>query len=647
MRRFPVWLLLGLIAAALAQFACEGADDDDAGDEPADDDQSPDDDDTSPDAMSGASPERDSTGLNQSHAGWRNPACFSCHDDVHRGGFGLGECVVCHGGNGAPRRPAGHANRDCASCHADRHAGLDFSQAHCQACHKYESGVTCPVTEDYDAVVIGAGGGGLAAAATLAKAGLNVALVEKHYKPGGYMVTFHRGDYVFEASLHAINGLATNPELQALGVLDRLEPLPADPMYRAVFPGREVSIPANRDAYRALLKSLYPHEAAGIDALFAEMESINVIMTALEALEAGDLSGLWTILTNLPAGLRVLGYLDLTLKEMVAKYVSDPQVTGIFEQLVTFLGAGPGDLQALYFLSMWNGYHREGYFYLTGGSQAISNALADVVTENGGTIKYNTLATKIVIEDGRAVQVQTQDDACLNTRYVVSNANAPDTLLKMIGPAHLPADYVARLNQMTIGVAAFQVFLGIDHDYRELFPGSHEIMVNVTFNMDEAFAAMNAGDVAHVPFIIADYTAIDPTTAAAGKNSMSLTTYLPWDMLNTWQWDDEYEQYIAAKESAARTLIERAEAFLPGLRDHVEILEVGSPVTNYAFSLNPRGTIFGWANTPEQGTLRRLPMQTPIDNVLLAGAWTFPGGGQAAVIDSGVQAANKVLAKER
>jgi phytoene dehydrogenase-like protein len=128
---------------------------------------------------------------------------------------------------------------------------------------------------------------------------------------------------------------------------------------------------------------------------------------------------------------------------------------------------------------------------------------------------------------------------------------------------------------------------------------------------------------------------------------MSLTTYLPWDMLNTWQWDDEYEQYIAAKESAARTLIERAEAFLPGLRDHVEILEVGSPVTNYAFSLNPRGTIFGWANTPEQGTLRRLPMQTPIDNVLLAGAWTFPGGGQAAVIDSGVQAANKVLAKER
>jgi prolycopene isomerase len=65
------------------------------------------------------------------------------------------------------------------------------------------------------------------------------------------------------------------------------------------------------------------------------------------------------------------------------------------------------------------------------------------------------------------------------------------------------------------------------------------------------------------------------------------------------------------------------------------------------FTLNPGGTIFGWDNVIDQSLFKRLPQKTPIKNLFLAGAWTFPGGGQSAVMSSGQQAANSILKLEK
>ncbi|MFW5739367.1 MAG: FAD-dependent oxidoreductase, partial [Myxococcota bacterium] len=58
-----------------------------------------------------------------------------------------------------------------------------------------------------DVIVVGAGLGGLAAAATLARAGRGVRLFERHVQPGGYATTFVRGRFEFEVSLHALSGI--------------------------------------------------------------------------------------------------------------------------------------------------------------------------------------------------------------------------------------------------------------------------------------------------------------------------------------------------------------------------------------------------------------------------------------------------------
>jgi prolycopene isomerase len=75
-------------------------------------------------------------------------------------------------------------------------------------------------------------------------------------------------------------------------------------------------------------------------------------------------------------------------------------------------------------------------------------------------------------------------------------------------------------------------------------------------------------------------------------------------------------------------------------------MEVATPQTIWAFTLSPAGSMVGWDNTPAQTMTNRLPQETPIENLFLVGAWTFPGGGQSTVMNSGRSAARLVITAE-
>lgn len=503
---------------------------------------------------------------------------------------------------------------------------------------------------DYDAAVIGAGGGGLTCAATLAKAGLKVALFEQHDKVGGFMTAFKREGYTFEVSLHVLaevtEGAAFYEVLKSLDVLNRVEFVRIDPLWRCVFPDDTFDVPADREAFRKLLAGKFPAEQKGIDRFFATAEDVFD-----EVIDLGRLSQ-----QSLPARVpryalfpllypNVFRYRNATLQEMLDRHVKDRRLQGILAQLWGYLGLPPSRASGLYYTLMWHGLHEKGGYYPKGSSQAISDALAGFFEEKGGQIFLNTRIDKILLEDGRAAGVRTSEGKEYRARFVVSNASALQTYLRLVGEEHLPDRFTRKLRGMEVSCSLFIVYLGLDLDLRKTeLAGVHEVFLNSGYDFEKDYQRLEAGQFDDPHIVMGLYSNLDPSFAPReDKSVVSLVTIAPYDYRGEWMKGDKYEVYQEAKEEIAWKLIRRAEAVLPGLSDRIEVMEVGTPRTIERYTSHDRGAVYGFALSPEQSFNKRLKQTGPIRNLFLAGGWTFPGNGQSTAILSGYLAAQEVL----
>lgn len=125
---------------------------------------------------------------------------------------------------------------------------------------------------EYDVVIIGAGNGGLTAAACLAQEGLRALILERHNVPGGCATSFCRGRFEFEVALHQLSGYGQtdNPGplrqfLSRFNVPEKCEFRDMDTLYRIVLPGAlDLTLPADKDGAVRVLSERFPEEADGI-----------------------------------------------------------------------------------------------------------------------------------------------------------------------------------------------------------------------------------------------------------------------------------------------------------------------------------------------------------------------------------------------
>jgi all-trans-retinol 13,14-reductase len=503
---------------------------------------------------------------------------------------------------------------------------------------------------EFDAVIIGAGLGGLSCAAAFARQGFKPLVLEQHYVPGGYASTFKRpGGFVFDVSLHSTtvgersgvwNLIPGFPEIKDV------EFVPHPYLYRAIFPDHDFRVPQkDLKKYIAKLVDYFPEQEQGIQGLFEDMEGLSRDIGKLS--QAGGQVDTSSFPKDYPY---LFKSYTKTWGGMVDARIEDPKLKAIVSVLWGYYGLPPSRLSCFYYALPTLSYLQDGGYYPVGRSQKISDAFVKFITDNGGTVKLRSKVDKILVKDHVAYGVKTIDGTEYKGKVVVSNANAYDTFHKMMDEKDRLKDYVAKFDDYSISLSSFQIFLGLKKDLvGELGVEDSEIFYMTGYDDDAAYRTQLEADVENSGYGLMLYDNVYKGYSPEGKNTINILTlqgYSHWEKFEKDYWEDNKKEYRAEKERMADILIKKVEeTVLPGLSDAIEVKEIGTPLTNVRYTGNYRGAIYGWDQTMNNTGPNRLPHSTPIFNLYLAGAWTQPGHGYGAVIPSGLECFAEIMEK--
>lgn len=494
---------------------------------------------------------------------------------------------------------------------------------------------------DYPTVIIGAGLGGLVCGAYLAKQGLPVTVVEQHSIPGGYATSFERagGKFTFEVSLHgtSINSNAPARILYEIGVLNKIDLVPLPEVYRYKTPQLNIAVPQrDPEEYIKRLSAHFSDEADGIRGFIEEMIAISEEENRLH-LKKGRFFKLFFPFQYR----RMWNVRHKTLADLMNDYVKNPELQDVLASLWGYYGLPPSKLSGFYYANATGGYLRNGSYYIRQRSQDLSNAIAQVIEENGGRILYDSTVDRIPVAKGVVNGVELSSGEILPARAVVSNASAPATFQKMLPEGAVPGDYLEKLRGYKPSISSFIVWLGLNRDIRDI-TGAFSTHVSSGLSSDQDYRAKLDGDIENGSFGVAIYDNIFKGYSTPGTSTLQLifiSGYEPWRRFESSYREENKTAYHREKARWTDILIKRAERdVIPGLSSMIEVKEAATPLTNWRYTGNTDGAIYGFEQSMDNAYMNRIENHTPIKGLYLAGAWGNPGGGYTGAMRSGEKA---------
>jgi len=500
---------------------------------------------------------------------------------------------------------------------------------------------------EYDAVVVGAGMGGLSAATHLAKGGMRVLLLEQHYKVGGCTTSFERGEFRFDAALHEMSmgggdGGGLVPKILAkVDMTDRVEMIRVKEMGRFIFPGFEFVQPDGEPAMIAALKAKWPEESENVDEFFGMMRRMSGEVAELRDLYMAN--PVKALLTQLALPLRqrtLFKYHNETLEDVLDDFFDGDEIKATIAQFWLYHGPPPSRQWSIIYIIAQYSYILNGGWQIKGSSQALADAYRLRFEELGGEVMTDTRVTAINVERNRVMGVTIEGGRTFTSRFVVSNADPYQTFLGLIDEEDVPPATLKKVRAMEPSNSFAGVYLGLDVTPAHWGNTDYEIFLNRTMDFDLAYDNAMAGRWDDGFLSITLYGNLgDPYYAPAGKSVVSLHTYSDLSY-----WPEPGEEYDRKKAEMMEALITMAEEVLPGLRDHIVVKEGMTPRTIKSFTLNQWGVPYGFDFTVEQQN--RIEIPSAIDGLYLAGAWTWPAHSVGMAQVSGFLAARMILKED-
>ncbi len=492
------------------------------------------------------------------------------------------------------------------------------------------------MASDYDVVVIGAGNAGLTSALTLAEKGRKVLLLERHNVPGGCATSFVRGRFEFEVALHQLSGMGTDDKpgplreiLRELGVLDKLEFVQMDDLYRIIMPGvADVKLGASREEIISTLKENFPREKEGIEKFFDLVYEFCMQMIGGVYMHDPDISR-----EKYPLYFR---YALRKSKEVLDSHFNDPVLKAVISPYWSYMGIPPSHLSFSDLAILLFAYIEFKPFHIKGGSQALSNALLDTFLQNGGTARFNTPVDKILVEDGRARGVVTGYGEEIISDYVISNASTISTYYELLGPEYVPEEVKKELGRSTIGPSAFTLFMGLDCEPKDLGIEEATNFIGTSLDMERTYALSKTLEKPEMG-LLSCYDVSDPDFSPKGS---SQAVFVVLQYAEAWC-NIGPSEYYDTKYRYAGFMLDLAGKAFPGIRDHLEEVEAATPLTHQRYLGHPGGAIYGFDQYAKDLNLF-MNKKCPIDGLFFAGSWVDSGGFQPT-LTSGRQVAKVVI----
>ncbi len=475
------------------------------------------------------------------------------------------------------------------------------------------------------AIVIGAGFGGLAAAARLCRRGYQVTVLERLDQPGGRARMFRQDGFSFDAGPTIITAPFIFEELWEFcgGKLsDDVTLVPMDPFYRLLFDdGSTFDASADPVKMETEIAKLSPDDVEGYRRFFERSKTLYEI--GFEDMGTIPYSSVMDLIKSVPDIVRLQGY--RSIHSLVTSYIKDERIRIALSFHPLFIGGNPFSASAIYgliaYLERTFGVH-----YAMGGTHTIAQGMVKLIERQGGMIRYGTDVSEITLEGQKATGVRLASGEVLPADIVVSNADSAWTYRNLLPNSARGKWSNAKLDRSRYSMSLFVWYFGtkrrfddVPHHTIVLGPRYKELLKDI---FDKKHLAEDFSLYLHRP------SATDPSVAPEGCDAFYVLAPVPHLGSGT-DWESKAESY---RQQISKRL---SETLMPGLEDEIITSKIMTPV-DFRDDLNSiHGAAFGLEPILLQSAYFRPHNKSEdIENLFLVGAGTHPGAGLPGVVTS-------------
>ena len=481
---------------------------------------------------------------------------------------------------------------------------------------------------------------------------MSVWVLEMDLRPGGYLAGFQRKKFVFDTAIHWLNQCGEKGMTRR--IFDYLgtgapETPPLKRIRRYIGDTTDYLLTDRPNDLRDTMIRDCPEDEVGIRAFFDVAAKVGrhfsrVCKTARSPMSMSLFEKGRIMLPTGIAGLSMLRHSGATEK-VLPKYFKSDRLRNVFCSEESFLSC-----------VVPIGWAYEGDYQKppVGGSQAFPRWLCRLLEGLGATVSYRSRVKQVLLDGKRVRGVRFErrhrgetEMHEIRCKYVVACSDLHTLYTKMLPPGTIKPSVLRKIEVADLYDSSVSLSIGLNKPCEDL--GFDEEMVVLT--RDGLRRPEHSGhDPNKVALSVLAPALRDPTLAPEGKGT--LVIYAPARIEHGDHWKtgpdlERGEEYKRYKKQFADVLIDRvATAMSPGLRSHIELCDVATPVTHQRYTGNKDGTIMA-ARPTRKNIFRRVAQYlTPIENLILGGHWAEYGGGVPVAVRAGFNSALLILQRE-